>query len=195
MRFPASRFLVPVLRFQVRGPSSRSGFLVPVPVCSAQDDADFYANGRSVWSGDREGKPIAVLYAWRNDETHGMTAECFAAAVATVAGIRPRFSAAAARETNPSNGNVERHDDAVERFPRRQDELGREMPPMIAFTRRGHEACPHSFDRTVQRWKIDRHFVVEPAVAPLKRSGEHAAGGASIITRANRIVPHRLHVR
>src|SRR5688572_17120715 len=55
-----------------------------------------------------------------------------------------------------------------------------------------HETCAHAFDGGMQRWKIDRDLVIEPSVRARERHREHAFRGASVITRANRVVPHRL---
>ena len=97
-----------------------------------------------------------------------------------VARVRPDFAAPAARETHLANRHVERHRDAVERFARRQMQLGRQLAAMIPIGRRD-EACAHAFDGGVQRRKIDRDLVVEPA-----RSRARAASRARVSRRVRR---------
>ena len=62
----------------------------------------------------------------------------------------------------------------------------------LVVARRRDEAFAHPFDRRVQRRKIDRHFVGEPRGAARDRHRKHAPGRAPVVTRANRVVPHRL---
>jgi len=140
----------------------------------------------------RQRKPIAVLYSWRNDETNRMAADGLSAALARHAWIGPDFSAPAASTTELAHRHVERHGNTRKRLPRRQVQLGQQPARAIAFRRRRDEARAHPFDSGVQRWKIDRDFVVEPSVPARERHREHAFRGASVVTRANGIVPHRL---
>ena len=63
---------------------------------------------------------------------------------------------------------------------------------MIAFSGCSDETRAHPLDCAMQRWKIDRDFVVEPPAATRERHRHHAFRSAPIVTRANRVVPHRL---
>lgn len=121
-----------------------------------------------------------------------MAAEGLSAALAGYAWVGPDFSAPAASTTELAHRHVERHGDAGERFPWRQVQHGRQPARTIAFRRRRDEARAHPFDGGVQRWKIDRDFVVEPSIPARERHRQHAFRGASVVTRANGIVPHRL---
>src|SRR5688572_18174712 len=121
-----------------------------------------------------------------------MAAERFTAAITRIAWIRPDFTAASTRHTELADRHIERHGDAMERFARRQMQLSRQLTRMIAFGGCSDETRAHPFDCAVQRWKIDRDFVVEPPAATRERHRQHAFRRAPIVTRANRVVPHRL---
>ena len=140
----------------------------------------------------RQRKSITVLHARRNDEANGMAAEGLSTAIARRARLGPDFSAPAACTTELAHRDVDRHGDAGECLPWRQVQLGRQPARMIAFRRRRQEARAHPFDGGLQRWKIDRDFVVEPSVPARERHRQHALRRASVVTRANGIVPHRL---
>lgn len=132
------------------------------------------------------------MYSWRNDETNMMAADGLSAALARHAWLGPDFSAPAARSAELAHWHVERHGDAGECLPWRQVQLGRQPARTIAFRRRRQEARAHPFDSGLQRWKIDRDFVVEPSIPARERQRQHAFRRASVVTRANGIVPHRL---
>ena len=121
-----------------------------------------------------------------------MAAERLAAAVAAAAGIGPDLArppqAAQSLRTGTSSGTVT--PSKASRGDRCSSADSSRV--VIVFGRRRDEARAHALDRGVQRRKIDRDFVVEPAVRPRERHRQHAPRGASVITRANRVIPHRL---
>jgi hypothetical protein len=122
-----------------------------------------------------------------------MAPERLARAVAGLTGIRPELAAAAARAAQLPDRYVDWYRHAVECFTWREMELRRQMAAAIVFDRRRDKPFAHPLHCSVQRWKIDRHLIGEPHIAAGHRHGQHAPGGTSIITRANRVVPH--HVR
>jgi len=142
--------------------------------------------------GHRQGESIAVLHAWRHDESHRMAAERLTAAIAGSAPVGPHFAAAPACDAELAHGHIERNRDARKRFPWREMKLRGQPARAIAFRRRRDKARAHPFNRAVQRRKVDRNFVVEPSVPARERHREHTFRGAAVVTRANGIVPHRL---
>ena len=142
-------------------------------------------------SGNREGKIDRRPARGRDDESHRVAAERFAAAVARVA-PSDQISPRPPHERHSfGTGTSERNRDTVEGLARRQVQFRRQPATGIAVGGRGDKTRAHPFDSGVQRRKVDPDFVVEPSARPRKRHRQHPLCSASVVTRANRVVPHR----
>ena len=108
---------------------------------------------------NREAEAGAVEDASRNGHLQLMMAQLCAAALAPVAGLGPRFAAAAAVVARAADGHFERYHRAVARFSRREADRRAQRGGALIF----EKSVPHAIDCRGDRRKVDDDLVREAA--------------------------------
>src|SRR5581483_11108599 len=123
-------------------------------------DADLDAHRRAVGRRDAQADARAVGDAGWHADADMLLEERVARSAAERARFGPRLAAAAAVRARDAHGQLERDDAAVDRFARRERELGADEVVGV----RAEKRVAHAFDRRPDRRKIDRNFVREAVV-------------------------------